>query len=73
MHLVCRVNNRLGFLAHSFLQTNSELEGRQAVKSIDELPLPAETALSIITPAKVCRCRCHPSWPSHSTLYKDHY
>ncbi|KAF8554765.1 NAD(P)-binding protein [Imleria badia] len=33
--------------------TNSELEGRRTVKSIDELPSPVETALSIITPAKI--------------------
>ena len=75
VHLVCQMTNRLRFLAHSFLQTNSELEGRQTVKSIDELPLPAETALSIITPSKVCRilCQCHPSWPPHTTLDKDHH
>ena len=34
---------------------NSELEGRKTVKSIDELSSPTETALSIVTPAKVCR------------------
>ncbi|KAF8444979.1 CoA binding domain-containing protein [Boletus edulis BED1] len=33
--------------------TNSELEGRKTVKSIDELASPTETALSIITPAKL--------------------
>ncbi|KAH0828128.1 hypothetical protein J3R83DRAFT_3800 [Lanmaoa asiatica] len=37
--------------------TISELEGHKTVKSIDELSSPNETALSIITPAKVCRIR----------------
>ncbi|KAG9309322.1 hypothetical protein JVU11DRAFT_10811 [Chiua virens] len=36
--------------------TNAELEGRKTVKSVDELPSPKETALSIVTPAKVCGC-----------------
>ncbi|KIJ18461.1 hypothetical protein PAXINDRAFT_175136 [Paxillus involutus ATCC 200175] len=33
--------------------TNGELEGLKTVKSIDELPSPKETALSIITPGKI--------------------
>ncbi|KAF9227061.1 NAD(P)-binding protein [Gyrodon lividus] len=33
--------------------TNGDLEGLKTVKSIDELPAPKETALSIITPGKV--------------------
>jgi len=33
--------------------TRSELEGRKTVTSIDELPFPKETALSIITPSKI--------------------
>lgn len=55
VHPVSQMNNGLGFLFIPFLQTNSELEGHKAVKSIDELASPNETALSIITPAKVRR------------------
>ncbi|KAF8840852.1 NAD(P)-binding protein [Paxillus ammoniavirescens] len=33
--------------------TNGELEGLKTVKSIDELPSPKETALSIVTPGKI--------------------
>ncbi|KAF9232671.1 CoA binding domain-containing protein [Melanogaster broomeanus] len=33
--------------------TNSQLEGLATVKSIEELPSPKETALSIITPGKI--------------------
>lgn len=66
VHLVCQMlNNGLGSLLIPFSQRNSELEGRQTVKSIDELSSPTETALSIVTPGKVCgiRCRCYQSWP----------
>ncbi|KAG8214200.1 hypothetical protein J3R82DRAFT_10992 [Butyriboletus roseoflavus] len=55
VHPVSQMNDGLGSLLMPFSQTNTELEGRKTVKSVDELTSPTETALSIVTPAKVRR------------------